>query len=75
MLTTLPDPQGAILDTLREKLKDEPCVKESRGYRLSPERLIPKESPLQAGERQPHLVALLRRRQADWRQGREAGYF
>jgi hypothetical protein len=28
MLTTLPGPQGAILDTLREKLKDEPCVKE-----------------------------------------------
>ena len=28
MLGTLPGPQGAILDTLREKLKDEPCVKE-----------------------------------------------
>lgn len=28
MLTTLPGPQGAILDTLREKLRDEPCVKE-----------------------------------------------
>lgn len=28
MLTTLPGPQGAILDTLRDKLKDEPCVKE-----------------------------------------------
>jgi hypothetical protein len=28
MLTTLPGPQGAILDTLREKLKDEPCVTE-----------------------------------------------
>ena len=28
MLTTLPGPQGAILDTLREKLKEEPCVKE-----------------------------------------------
>lgn len=28
MLTTLPGSQGAILDTLREKLKDEPCVKE-----------------------------------------------
>ena len=28
MLTTLPGPQGAILDTLRAKLKDEPCVKE-----------------------------------------------
>lgn len=28
MLTTLPGPQGAILETLREKLKDEPCVKE-----------------------------------------------
>lgn len=28
MLTTLPGPQGAILDTLREKLKNEPCVKE-----------------------------------------------
>lgn len=28
MLTTLPGPQGAILETLREKLGDEPCVKE-----------------------------------------------
>ena len=28
MLTTLPGPQGAILDTLREKLRGEPCVKE-----------------------------------------------
>ena len=28
MLTTLPGPQGAILDTLREKLADELCVKE-----------------------------------------------
>jgi hypothetical protein len=28
MLTTLPGPQGAILSTLRSKLKDEPCVKE-----------------------------------------------
>jgi hypothetical protein len=28
MLTTLPGPQGAILDTLRGKLADEPCVKE-----------------------------------------------
>jgi hypothetical protein len=28
MLTTLPGPQGSILDTLREKLKNEPCVKE-----------------------------------------------
>jgi len=28
MLSTLPGPQGAILDTLRDKLKDEPCVKE-----------------------------------------------
>lgn len=28
MLTTLPGPQNAILDTLREKLKHEPCVKE-----------------------------------------------
>ncbi|MGJ9420483.1 hypothetical protein ACHAC9_22405 [Massilia sp. CMS3.1] len=28
MLTTLPGPQGAILDALREKLRDEPCVKE-----------------------------------------------
>jgi hypothetical protein len=28
MLTTLPGPQGTVLDTLREKLKDEPCVKE-----------------------------------------------
>lgn len=28
MLTTLPGPQSAILDTLRERLKDEPCVKE-----------------------------------------------
>ncbi|MGJ9420332.1 hypothetical protein ACHAC9_21635 [Massilia sp. CMS3.1] len=28
MLTTLAGPQGAILDTLREKLRDEPCVKE-----------------------------------------------
>jgi peptidoglycan/LPS O-acetylase OafA/YrhL len=28
MLTTLPGPQGAILDTLRSKLKDEPCVTE-----------------------------------------------
>jgi hypothetical protein len=28
MSTTLPGPQGAILDTLREKLRDEPCVKE-----------------------------------------------
>ena len=28
MLTTLSGPQGAILDTLRDKLKDEPCVKE-----------------------------------------------
>lgn len=28
MLTTLPGPQGAILETLREKLKEEPCVKE-----------------------------------------------
>ena len=28
MLPTLPGPQGAILGTLREKLKGEPCVKE-----------------------------------------------
>jgi hypothetical protein len=28
MLTTLPGPQGAILATLREKFKDEPCLKE-----------------------------------------------
>jgi hypothetical protein len=28
MLTTLPGPQGAILETLPDKLKDEPCVKE-----------------------------------------------
>lgn len=28
MLTTLPGPQNAILATLREKLKEEPCVKE-----------------------------------------------
>jgi hypothetical protein len=35
MLTTLPGPQGAILDALREKLKDEPCVKEFP--RLPPE--------------------------------------
>ncbi|MBD8531502.1 MULTISPECIES: hypothetical protein [unclassified Massilia] len=28
MLTTLPGPQGAILDTLREKLNNEPCVRE-----------------------------------------------
>ena len=28
MLTTLSGPQGAILDTLRGKLEDEPCVKE-----------------------------------------------
>jgi hypothetical protein len=28
MLTTLPGQQGAILDALREKLKDEPCVHE-----------------------------------------------
>lgn len=28
MLTTLPGSQGAILDTLRNKLKDEPRVKE-----------------------------------------------
>jgi hypothetical protein len=28
MLPTLPGPQGAILDTLREKLKNEPCVTE-----------------------------------------------
>lgn len=28
MLTTLAGPQGAILETLREKLKDEPCVRE-----------------------------------------------
>lgn len=28
MLNTLPGPQGAILGTLRDKLKDEPCVKE-----------------------------------------------
>jgi len=37
MLTTLPGPQGAILDTLRAKLKDEPCVKEFP--RLPPKRL------------------------------------
>jgi len=35
MLGTLPGPQGAILDTLREKLKDEPCVHEFP--RLPPE--------------------------------------
>jgi len=35
MLVTLPGPQGAILDTLREKLKDEPCVHEFP--RLPPE--------------------------------------
>ncbi len=35
MLGTLPGPQGAILDTLREKLKDEPCVNEFP--RLPPE--------------------------------------
>jgi len=28
MLSTLPGPQGAVLNTLRAKLKDEPCVKE-----------------------------------------------
>jgi len=28
MLSTLPGPQGSILETLREKLKDEPCVSE-----------------------------------------------
>ena len=28
MLGTLPGPQGAILDTLRKTLKDEPCVNE-----------------------------------------------
>lgn len=28
MLTTLPGQQGAILEALREMLKDEPCVKE-----------------------------------------------
>jgi len=28
MLTTLPGPQGAILDALRGMLKEEPCVKE-----------------------------------------------
>ena len=28
MLTTLPGPQGAILESLREMLKCEPCVKE-----------------------------------------------
>lgn len=28
MLSTLPGPQGSILETLREKLKDEPCVHE-----------------------------------------------
>lgn len=28
MLGTLPGPQGAILDTLRDKLRDEPCVNE-----------------------------------------------
>jgi hypothetical protein len=28
MLTTLPGPQGTLLESLREKLKDEPCVKE-----------------------------------------------
>jgi hypothetical protein len=28
MLTTLPGPQGAILESLREMLKDEPCVKD-----------------------------------------------
>ena len=28
MLTTLPGPQGAVLDTLRDRLKDEPCVRE-----------------------------------------------
>lgn len=28
MLSTLPGPQGSILETLREKLKDEPCVNE-----------------------------------------------
>ena len=33
MLTTLPGPQGAILDTLREKLKEEPCVKEFLDFR------------------------------------------
>ncbi|HBI67801.1 MAG TPA: hypothetical protein DDZ22_01905 [Massilia sp.] len=35
MLGTLPGPQGAILDTLREKLKGEPCVSEFP--RLPPE--------------------------------------
>lgn len=35
MLTTLPGPQGAILETLRDKLKDEPCLKEFP--RLPPE--------------------------------------
>jgi hypothetical protein len=34
MLTTFPEPQGTILETLREKLRDEPCVKEFP--RLSP---------------------------------------
>lgn len=29
MLTTLPGPQGTILETLRTKLADEPCIKES----------------------------------------------
>jgi hypothetical protein len=28
MLTNLPGPQGTILETLRAKLVDEPCVKE-----------------------------------------------
>jgi hypothetical protein len=41
MLTTLPGPQGAILDTLREKLRNEPCVRSSRGYR----RALDLESP------------------------------
>jgi hypothetical protein len=33
MLTTLPGPQAAILETLREKLREEPCVKDSPGCR------------------------------------------
>lgn len=35
MLTTLAGPQGAILETLRAKLKDEPCVKEFPAWRPS----------------------------------------
>ena len=35
MLGTLPGPQGAVLDSIRDQLKDEPCVHEFP--RLPPE--------------------------------------